>query len=130
MEIDYQFQQAGTPAGGAMRYNVYLERRPSPVCRSAPRRPVPAEARRGIHHYRERINLTAGTFSQQSSEKEQTNLLAGVGLGYDFPNGLSIIGEYEYYGQVGNGFNYSASGMSGTGRADMNLFSVSGMIRF
>ena len=38
--------------------------------------------------------------------------------------------EYEYYGQVGSGFSYGANGLSGTGRADVNLFRVSGMIRF
>jgi opacity protein-like surface antigen len=133
LDYNYQFQQAGLPAGsGNMSYKAW-----SWNVAAVPRFPlhqglfVQGKLGAAFTTAENSINLTAGTFSQQSTEKKnRTNLLAGAGLGYDFPNGLSIIGEYEYYGQVGSAFNYNASGMSGTGRADMNLFTVSGMIRF
>lgn len=131
---DYQFQQAGAPAGTAnMAYKAY-----SWNVALVPRLPMEqglflqGKLGAAFTTAENTFNLTAGTLTQQGSDKSnRTNLLAGVGLGYDFQNGLSVIAEYEYFGQVGNQFNYSAtSGLTGTGRADMNLFSVSGMIRF
>ena len=79
-----------------------------------------------------RSNLTLPTFTQGSSaRRSKTNLLAGAGLGYDFSNGLGVLVEYEYYGKVGSSFSYSPTdGIQGTGQANMNLFTVSGMIRF
>jgi opacity protein-like surface antigen len=77
------------------------------------------------------FNLTANTYNQSGSDsKSRTQPYLGVGLGYDFQNGLSVIGEYEYFGKAGSAFSYGDNGISGTGRADMSLFSVSGMIRF
>ena len=135
MDIDYQFQQAGTPTTtGSMRYNVY-----SWNVAVVPRLPFPehgglflqGKLGAAFTTVENSFNLTAGTFSQQgTNEKSRTNVLAGVGVGYDFPNGLSVLGEYEYYGRVGDSFSYGGGGLGGTGRADMNLFSVSGMIRF
>jgi OOP family OmpA-OmpF porin len=135
MDIQYQFNQNGAPAGnGSMSYNVY-----SWNVSVVPR--LPLHQAGGLYlqgklgaaftTVENTFNLNAGAYSQQgTNEKSRTNVLAGVGLGYDFANGLSIIGEYEYYGRVGDSFSYGSGGLGGTGRADMNLFSVSGMIRF
>ena len=133
LDYQYQFQQAGVPAGsGNMSYKSW-----SWNVAVVPRLPLQqglflqGKLGAAFTTVENSFNLTAGTFSQQGTEKaNRTNLLAGAGIGYDFPNGLSIIGEYEYFGRVGDSFNYGANGISGTGRADMNLFSVSGMIRF
>lgn len=77
------------------------------------------------------INLSVPGFSQANSDsKSKTNLMAGAGLGYDFPNGLSVILEYEYFGQAGSQFSYGTNGVQGTGRADLNLFTLNGLIRF
>jgi len=133
LESQYQFQQAGVPAGsGTMSYNVY-----SWNVAVVPRLPLQqnfflqGKLGAAFTTTENTFNLNAGTYSQQgTNEKSRTNVLAGVGLGYDFPNGLSILGEYEYYGKVGDSFSYGSGGLGGTGRADMNLFSVSGLIRF
>ena len=133
LKYNYEFQQAGAPAGnGTMSYKAY-----SWNLAVVPRLPLQqglflqGKLGAAFTTAENDFNLTAGTFTQQGSDKRtRTNVLAGAGLGYDFQNGLSIIGEYEYYGRVGSEFTYGSGGLSGTGRADMNLFSVSGMIRF
>jgi OOP family OmpA-OmpF porin len=132
-DYQYQFSQAGLPAGnGSMSYQAH-----SWNVAVVPRFPlqnglfVQGKVGAAFTSTENSFNLTAGTFTQQGTDrKSRTNLLAGVGLGYDFPNGLSIIGEYEYYGEGGSEFNYGSNGVGGTGRADLNLFSISGMIRF
>ena len=62
----------------------------------------------------------------------KTNLLLGGGFGYDFANGVGLLAEAEWYGQTGNptGFNPTTGLVSGTGRAETYLFSVSTMFRF
>jgi len=132
INYDYQFSQAGAAAGsGTMKYSAT-----SWNIAAVPRLPLQqglflqGKLGAAFTTAENNINLTAGTFTQAgTNKKSRTNLLAGAGIGYDFPNGLSIIGEYEYYGQAGNAFDVT-TGISGTGRADLNLFSVSGMIRF
>ena len=133
VKYDYQFSQAGAAAGsGTMQYSAT-----SWNVAAVPRLPLQQglflQGKLGAAWttVENNINLTAGTFTQQgTNKKSRTNLLAGVGLGYDFPNGLSIIGEYEYYGEGGDAFTVGPTSVGGTGRADLNLFSVSGMIRF
>jgi hypothetical protein len=72
-----------------------------------------------------------GLFLSPNSKKTTTNLLLGAGVGIDFPNGLSLLTEWEYYGEVGNATSISpVNGYTGTGRADLNVFTFSGMIRF
>jgi len=133
-DYNYQFQQAGVQTGTAdMTYKSY-----SVNLALVPRLPleqglyVQGKIGAAFTRTENTVNMTLPTFTQQtSSSKSKTNLLAGAGLGYDFPNGLGVIVEYEYYGQVGTAFSYSPTdGIQGTGRANMNLFTASGMIRF
>ena len=62
----------------------------------------------------------------------KTNPLVGAGVGYDFPNGVGVLAEAEWYGKVGDAtaFDPTTGIVSGTGRADTFLFSVSTMLRF
>jgi OOP family OmpA-OmpF porin len=61
-----------------------------------------------------------------------TNVLLGGGFGYDFPSGLGLLAEAEWYGRTGNptGVDPTTGLITGTGRADSYLFSVSTMFRF
>lgn len=132
-DYQYQFNQAGTQVGtGNMSYEVA-----SWNIAVVPRLPLEnglfLQGKVGAAFTRAEnsFNLTANTYNQSGSDsKSKTNPYVGAGIGYDFPNGLSIIGEYEYFGKAGSAFSYGSNGITGTGRADMNLFSVSGMIRF
>jgi OOP family OmpA-OmpF porin len=62
----------------------------------------------------------------------KTNVLLGGGFGYDFPSGVGVLAEAEWYGRTGNptAFDPTTGLVSGTGRADSYLFSVSTMFRF
>jgi len=62
----------------------------------------------------------------------KTNLLLGGGVGYDFPNGLGVLAEAEWYGRAGDAtaVDPTTGLITGTGRADSYLFSVSTMLRF
>jgi OOP family OmpA-OmpF porin len=62
----------------------------------------------------------------------QTNPLLGAGFGYDFPNGATVLAEYEYFGRVGNetSVDPTTGAVAGTGRANAHLFSVSTLFRF
>lgn len=62
----------------------------------------------------------------------KTNVLLGGGFGYDFPNGVGLLAEAEWYGKTGNPtfFDPTTGLVSGTGRADSWLFSGSMMFRF
>lgn len=62
----------------------------------------------------------------------KTNVLLGGGFGYDFPNGVSLLGEAEWYGKTGNSITVDPTTglVSGTGRADSWLFSGSMLFRF
>jgi OOP family OmpA-OmpF porin len=132
-DYKYQFNQGGTQVGtGEMSYEVG-----SWNIAVVPRLPLEQglylQGKVGAAFTRAEnsFNLTANTYNQSGSDsKSRTQPYLGVGLGYDFQNGLSVIGEYEYFGKAGSAFSYGDNGISGTGRADMNLFSVSGMIRF
>lgn len=132
-DYQYQFSQGGVPAGnGSMSYKAY-----SWNIAAVPRYGlenglfVQGKLGAAFTTAENTFNLVVPGFIQQGSDrKSRTNLLAGVGLGYDFPNGLSVIGEYEYYGEAGSTFTFGPNGLNGTGRADLNLFSISGMIRF
>jgi OOP family OmpA-OmpF porin len=132
-DYQYQFNQAGTQVGtGNMSYEVG-----SWNIAVVPRLPLEnglfLQGKVGAAFTRAEnsFNMTIPGFSQSGSDsKSKTNPYLGVGLGYDFANGISVIGEYEYFGQAGSPFSYGSNGMLGTGRADMNLFSLSGMIRF
>ena len=133
-DYNYTFAQGGVQTGTSdMSYKVY-----SVNVAVVPRLPleqglyVQGKVGAAFTRAENNFNLTLPTITEQASQsKSKTNLLAGAGIGYDFANGLGVIAEYEYYGKVGNSFTYSATGgIEGTGRADMNLFTVSGMIRF
>ena len=73
-----------------------------------------------------------GLVTSRTEEKWRTNLLVGAGVGYDFPGGLTLVAEYEYYGTVGDpsGFNLTDGWSGGTGRADVGLWSASAILRF
>jgi OOP family OmpA-OmpF porin len=62
----------------------------------------------------------------------KTNLLLGGGFGYDFPSGVGVLAEAEWYGHTGNptAVDPTTGLITGTGRADSYLFSVSTMFRF
>lgn len=62
----------------------------------------------------------------------KTNLLLGAGVGYDFPSGVGVLAEAEWYGQTGNPISVDPTTglITGTGRAESYLFSVSTMFRF
>jgi hypothetical protein len=62
----------------------------------------------------------------------RTNLLLGAGVGYDFPSGVGLLAEAEWYGRTGNatGVDPTTGMITGTGRADAFLFSVNSMLRF
>jgi OOP family OmpA-OmpF porin len=62
----------------------------------------------------------------------KTNVLVGGGFGYDFANGWGVLAEAEWYGQTGTpaAVDPVTGLVTGTGRADSWLFSVSSMIRF
>ncbi len=63
----------------------------------------------------------------------RTGVLVGAGVGYDFPNGFGVLAEYEYFGRAGDATTVNPTTgavTSGTGRADLHLFSVSGLVRF
>lgn len=62
----------------------------------------------------------------------RTGVLLGAGVGYDFPNGVGVLAEYEYFGRAGDATTVdpATGAITGTGRADVHLFSVSGMVRF
>jgi OOP family OmpA-OmpF porin len=62
----------------------------------------------------------------------KTNPLIGGGVGYDFANGVGVLGEIEYYGRVGDAITVDPNTglITGTGRSDAWLFSVSSMFRF
>ncbi|HLB17178.1 MAG TPA: outer membrane beta-barrel protein [Burkholderiales bacterium] len=62
----------------------------------------------------------------------KTNVLLGGGFGYDFPSGVGVLAEAEWYGKTGTatGVDPSSGLIVGTGRADSYLFSVSTMFRF
>jgi OmpA-OmpF porin, OOP family len=62
----------------------------------------------------------------------KTNVLLGGGFGYDFPSGLGLLAEAEWYGRTGTatGVDPATGLIVGTGRADSYLFSVSSMFRF
>lgn len=62
----------------------------------------------------------------------KTNVLLGGGFGYDFPNGFGLLTEAEWYGRTGTatGVDPTTGLITGTGRAESYLFSVSGMFRF
>jgi len=62
----------------------------------------------------------------------KTNVLLGGGFGYDFPSGVGLLAEAEWYGRTGNptGLDPTTGLITGTGRADSYLFSVSTMFRF
>jgi opacity protein-like surface antigen len=133
-EYRFDFFQGGAQVGDAkMDYEVQ-----SVNLVAVPRYPFPngafVQGKLGAAFTRTEnsFNVNVAGFPPSGSDKKsRTNVLAGIGLGYDFPNGLSIVGEYEYYGKVGEPINLNATdGIRGTGRADMNLWSVSGMIRF
>lgn len=132
-DYQYQFNTAGVQTGtGNMSYEVG-----SWNIAVVPRLPLEnglfLQAKLGAAFTRAEnsFNLTVPGFSQSGSDsKSKTNPYLGAGLGYDFPNGLSVVAEYEYFGQAGSPFSYGTNGILGSGRADMNLFSVSGMIRF
>jgi OOP family OmpA-OmpF porin len=132
-DYQYQFNQGGTQVGtGNMSYEVG-----SWNIALVPRFPlenglfVQGKIGAAFTRAENSFNLTLPGFSQSGSDsKSETKPLLGVGLGYDFANGLSVVGEYEYYGEAGSPFSYGSNGILGTGRADTSLFSVSGMIRF
>lgn len=67
-----------------------------------------------------------------SNLKYKTNLLLGGGFGYDFPSGVSLLAEAEWYGKTGSAAasDPSTGLVTGTGRADSYLFSVNSMFRF
>jgi hypothetical protein len=62
----------------------------------------------------------------------KTNVLVGGGFGYDFPSGWGLLAEAEWYGRTGTatGVDPTTGLITGTGRADAYLFSVSSMFRF
>jgi OOP family OmpA-OmpF porin len=133
-DYQYQFNQGGAQTGnGNMSYNAF-----SWNIAAVPRYTlqeglfVQGKVGAAFTTVENSFNMSVPGFTQQGSDrKSRTNFLVGAGIGYDFPNGLSIIGEYEYYGEAGSGFQVGSTGISsGTGRADLNLFSISGMIRF
>jgi len=132
-DYQYQFNQAGAQVGtGNMSYEVG-----SWNVAVVPRLPLEQglylQGKVGAAFTRAEnsFNLTANTYNQSGSDsKSRTQPYLGAGLGYDFSNGLSVVAEYEYFGKAGSPFSYGSNGITGTGRADMNLFSVSGMIRF
>jgi OOP family OmpA-OmpF porin len=51
-----------------------------------------------------------------------TNLLLGLGAGWDFPNGVTLLAEGEYFGEAGDA--------ASTGRANLYLLTFNAMIRF
>jgi OOP family OmpA-OmpF porin len=67
-----------------------------------------------------------------SNQHYKTNVLLGGGFGYDFPSGLSLLAEAEWYGQTGSAaaIDPNTGAVTGTGRADSWLFSVNSMFRF
>jgi OOP family OmpA-OmpF porin len=62
----------------------------------------------------------------------KTNVLVGGGFGYDFASGVGLLAEAEWYGKTGTpaGVDPTTGLVTGTGRADSYLFSVSTMFRF
>lgn len=134
MSMNYQFSQAGLQTGtGNMSYKSY-----SWNVAAVPRFPfgdgpfVQGKVGAAFTNVDNSFNLTMPGFTQSgSATKGTTNLLAGAGLGYDFPNGLTVLLEYEYYGPLGSSLSFNfPNGLQGTGRVTMNLFSLNGMVRF
>ena len=132
-DYQYQFNQGGTQTGnGSMSYQVS-----SWNLAVVPRLPLEgglfAQGKVGAAFTRAEnsLNMSIPGFTQSGSDsKSKTNLMLGAGLGYDFPNGLSLIVEYEWFGQAGSSFTYGPNGIQGSGRADLNLVTVNGLIRF
>jgi OOP family OmpA-OmpF porin len=133
LKYNYEFNQGGTQVGTAnMTYAAH-----SWNLALVPRLPlenglfVQGKVGAAFTRAENSFSITLPGFSQSGSDsKSRTRPLLGAGLGYDFANGLSIVAEYEWYGETGSAFSYGPNGIQGTGRADLNLFSVSGMIRF
>lgn len=134
MNMNYQFNQAGVQTGsGTMSYQSH-----SWNIAAVPRLPfengafLQAKVGAAFTTADNTYSLTMPGFTQSSSgSKASTNLLAGAGLGYDFPNGLTLLFEYEYYGRLGNSFSFNPTdGLTGVGRVDMNLFTLNGVVRF
>ena len=66
--------------------------------------------------------INAGALVDQSFAHTSRGLLLGIGGQYDFNERLSVRAEYEWFGKVGS--------RDATGEADMNMYSLSGMVHF
>jgi len=133
-DYNYSFSQAGVQTGTAnMSWKGY-----SINAVAVPRLPinqglfVQGKIGAAFTSVDNNISVNLPTLTQQTSQgKSKTNLLAGAGIGYDFPNGLGLLLEYEWYGKVGDQFTYSSTdGVQGTGQAQMQVITVNGLIRF
>lgn len=67
------------------------------------------------------VNI-AGIGTSESPSKRKTNLLWGLGAGYDFNPRLGVLLEYENFGTAGNADE--------TGRMDVSLWSASLIYKF